>query len=45
MQFLNPGFPEPKKMFDRVHELNAHAMLVIWPDFGQKTEQFDVMKQ
>ena len=45
MQFLNPGFPEPKKMFDRVHELNAHAMLVIWPDFGQKTEQFKVMKE
>ena len=45
MQFLNPGFPEPKKMFDRVHELNAHAMLVIWPDFGRKTEQFKVMKE
>ena len=45
MQFLNPGFSEPKKMFDRVHELNGHVMLVIWPDFGQKTEQFDVMKK
>ena len=45
MEFLNPGFPEPKKMFDRVHELNAHAMLVIWPDFGQKTEQFAAMKE
>ena len=45
MQFLNPGFPEPKKMFDKVHEMNAHAMLVIWPDFGQKTEQFRILKE
>lgn len=45
MQFLNPGFPEPKKMFDRVHELNAHAMLVIWPDFGQKTEQYPIFDE
>ena len=35
MQFLNPGFPEPREMIDSVHNLHAHLMLVIWPDFGQ----------
>jgi alpha-D-xyloside xylohydrolase len=26
-------FPNPQKMFDDVHQMNGHVMLVIWPKF------------
>lgn len=40
VQFLNPEFPDPKSMMDRIHELNAHCSISIWPSFGPKTDIF-----
>jgi alpha-D-xyloside xylohydrolase len=44
MKFLNPGFPEPQKMVDQIHEMNAHMIISVWASFGPKTEQFKVLK-
>ena len=44
VEFLNPNFPDPKKMMDDVHALNAHAVISIWPSFGPNTsiyKEFD----
>jgi len=44
VQFLNPEFPDPKGMMDKIHALNAHATISIWPSFGPATDiykQFD----
>ncbi len=45
MEFLNPNFPEPQQMVDRVHELNAHMIISIWSSFGPETEQFAILKE
>ncbi len=37
VEFLNPSFPNPKRMMDDVHALNAHATISIWPSFGPNT--------
>lgn len=37
VEFLNPRFPDPKKMLDEVHSLNAHAVISVWPSFGPET--------
>ena len=44
MEFLNPEFPNPKKMVDDVHKMNAHLIISIWASFGPKTKPFQVMK-
>lgn len=44
MQFLNPGFPEPQKFVDDVHNLNAHLIISIWSSFGPKTSQFKLLQ-
>jgi len=44
MEFLNPEFPNPKKMVDDVHKMNAHMIISIWASFGPKTKPFQVMK-
>jgi alpha-D-xyloside xylohydrolase len=31
--FDETRFPNPQKMFDDVHKMNGHVMLVIWPKF------------
>jgi alpha-D-xyloside xylohydrolase len=33
-------FPEPKKMVDRVHELEAHIMISVWPKFYPATANY-----
>lgn len=43
MAFLNPDFPDPQKMVDQVHDLNAHIIISIWASFGPKTRQYEVM--
>ncbi|MDB5029384.1 TIM-barrel domain-containing protein [Mucilaginibacter sp.] len=36
-EFGNPLYPEPKKMIDSVHALNAHIIISVWPSFGPNT--------
>lgn len=36
-EFGNPSFPDPGKMIDSVHQLNAHIMISVWPNFGKNT--------
>jgi alpha-D-xyloside xylohydrolase len=38
MEFLKPEFPNPKKMVDDVHSLNAHIIISIWSSFGPQTK-------
>lgn len=45
MEFLNPEFPEPKKMVDHVHKKNAHFMISVWPGFGPLTKQHKEFKE
>lgn len=40
IEFRNPLFPNPKKMLDDVHKLNAHAMISVWPSFGPATNPY-----
>ena len=43
MEFLNPQFPEPQKMIDEIHSMNAHIIISIWASFGPQTKQFEIM--
>ncbi len=45
MQFLNPEFPDPQKMVDDIHNLNAHIIISIWSSFGPKTEQYKELNE
>lgn len=40
MDFLNPEFPNPQKMIDDIHDMNAHIVISIWSSFGPHTLQF-----
>jgi len=40
MTFLNPGFYDPQKMVDDIHNLNAHMIISIWNSFGPMTKQY-----
>jgi alpha-D-xyloside xylohydrolase len=44
MEFLNPQFPDPKKMIDEVHALNAHMIISVWASFGTATKQYEVLQ-
>lgn len=33
-------FPNPKKMVDDIHSMNAHLMISVWPKFYRTTEHF-----
>jgi alpha-D-xyloside xylohydrolase len=44
MRFLNPQFPEPQKMVDSIHAMNAHIIISVWASFGPQTTQFAEMK-
>jgi alpha-D-xyloside xylohydrolase len=39
-EFGNPSFPNPKKMVEDVHALNAHIIISVWPSFGPNTQIF-----
>jgi alpha-D-xyloside xylohydrolase len=40
MEFLNVEFPNPQKMVNDVHKLNAHMIISIWNSFGPQTKQY-----
>ncbi|HOT15637.1 MAG TPA: glycoside hydrolase family 31 protein [Bacteroidales bacterium] len=40
MEFLNPGFYDPQKMVNDVHNMNAHIIISIWSSFGPMTKQY-----
>lgn len=37
VEFLSPGFPDPAGMMRQVRDLNANAIISIWPSFGPNT--------
>jgi len=45
VQFGNPRFPDPKKMIDSVHNLNAHIIISVWPSFGYKTKIYEELEK
>ena len=43
---LNPiRYPDPKAMINELHQANFHAMISIWPVFGEHTANFDALKK
>jgi alpha-D-xyloside xylohydrolase len=44
MEFLNSEFPNPKKMVNDIHNMNAHVIISIWSSFGPQTKQYREMK-
>lgn len=45
MFFDKTLFPEPKQMCDRLHEMNFHIIISIWPAIGPNTEFYKDMLQ
>jgi len=39
-EFDKTRYPDPKGMIDRVHDMNAHLMLSVWPKFYESTEHY-----
>jgi alpha-D-xyloside xylohydrolase len=39
-EFDRTRYPEPKAMVDRVHDMNAHLMISVWPKFYTTTEHY-----
>ena len=39
-EFDKSRYPDPKAMVDRVHDMNAHLMISVWPKFYESTEHF-----
>jgi len=44
MSFEKTTFPDPQGMVNRIHDLKAHLMIVAWPGFGPKTNQYKEFK-
>jgi alpha-D-xyloside xylohydrolase len=43
---MNPErYPDPKVMVDELHKANLHAMVSIWPVFGNNTRNYDALKR
>jgi alpha-D-xyloside xylohydrolase len=45
MEFLNDEFPNPQKMVNDVHKLNAHMIISIWNSFGPQTKQYKELEK
>jgi alpha-D-xyloside xylohydrolase len=45
MSFGNPEFPQPQKMVNDIHAMNAHTIFSIWPSFGQRTEPYKELQE
>lgn len=45
MDFLNEEFPNPKKMVDDIHKLNARVTISIWNSFGPQTKQYKELEK
>ncbi|MFI3295872.1 MAG: glycoside hydrolase family 31 protein, partial [Rikenellaceae bacterium] len=41
MDFDPTNYPEPQRMVDDIHKLNAKIMIVAWPGFGVLTPQYN----
>ena len=39
-EFDKARYPDPKGMIDRVHDMNAHIMISVWPKFYETTEHY-----
>jgi len=40
MSFDKTTFPDPQGMVNKIHDMKAHLMIVAWPGFGPKTNQY-----
>ena len=38
VEFRSKDFSEPQNMMNKIHEMNAHAIISVWPSFGISTE-------
>ncbi len=45
MEFLNEDFPNPQRMIDEIHDMNAHIMISIWSSFGPATQQYKELEK
>jgi len=45
MEFLNDEFPNPQKMINDIHGLNAHMIISIWNSFGPMTKQYKELEK
>ncbi len=45
MEFLNPQFPDPRKMISDIHSMNAHIIISAWASFGPKTDQYKILDE
>lgn len=45
MEFLNPEFPDPKRMVDQIHAMNAKMIISIWSSFGPKTKPYKELEK
>jgi len=39
-EFDKSRYPDPQGMMDRVHDMNAHLMISVWPKFYESTEHY-----
>ena len=44
MSFDKTTFPDPQGMVNKIHDMKAHLMIVAWPGFGPKTNQYKELK-
>lgn len=44
-EFDPQRFPDPKGMADKVHDLNGHLMISVWPKFYHTTEHYKELEQ
>ncbi len=44
MDFLNDEFPDPQRMIDQVHAMNARMVISIWSSFGPQTKPYRDLK-
>jgi len=42
-QFDASRFPDPKKMMQDIHDMNAHVMISVWPKFYPGTDNYKEM--
>lgn len=45
MEFLNDEFPNPLKMINDIHGLNAHMIISVWNSFGPQTKQYKELEK
>lgn len=43
MEYLDPKFPDPKRMLDDIHANHAKMIITVWPSFGPETDVYRAM--